>query len=115
MTLAKQKENINTLLQLIKENPDLEIVPMVATECIFDDSWSYWMAEWSKARVTKYWCSDERVYQYDEDFDRLVEDWIDKNFEKYAGLSENELKILAESNVSAYEWTDAIIVYIERL
>jgi hypothetical protein len=115
MTLAKQKENVNTLLQLIKENPDLEIIPMVATDCIFDDSWGYWMAEWSKAKVTKYWCSDERVYQYDEDFDSLVEDWIDENFEKYAGLSENELEILAETKVSAYEWTDAIIVYIERL
>lgn len=114
MNLEKQKENVNALLQLIKENPDLPIVPMVATECVCDDSYRYWMAEWSRAVVTKYWCSDERIYQYD-DFDELVEDWIDNNYENYEGLSDDELTKLAEDKVNDYEWVDAIIVYIESI
>jgi len=112
MNIEKQKEDMSILLGLIKENPELEILPMVATECVQDDSWGYWMAEWSNARVTKYWVSDDRVYQYDEDFDDLVETWIDNNYEDY---TDYELEILAKSIVNNYEWVDAIVVYIENI
>lgn len=115
MNLKKQKENVGVLLELIKENPDLPIIPMVATECVFDDSHGYWMAEWSRARVTKYWCSDERIYQYYEDFEDLVETWIDNNYEEYENLSDDEMEELAEKTVNNYEWVDAIIVYIENI
>lgn len=115
MDLKKQKENISVLFKLIKENPSLPIVPMVATECVFDDSHGYWMAEWSSAKVTKYWCSDDRIYQYDEDFESLVDDWIDDNYEDYERLSEAELERLAEKTVNEFEWIDAIIVYIENM
>ena len=114
MNLEKQKENFDVLLNLIKENPALPIIPMVATECVFDDSHGYWMAEWSKAIVTKYWCSDERIHEYDEDFESLVENWIDNNYEKYKDLSDAELEILAEKIVNNHEWVDAIVVYIEN-
>ena len=63
MNLDKQKENVGALLKLIKENPNLPIVPMVATECVFDVSYGYWMSEWGNANVTKYWCDDERFYR----------------------------------------------------
>lgn len=114
MNLEKQKQNVNALLQLIKENPELPIIPMVATECVFDDSYGYWMAEWSKAKVTKYWCSDERIYQYD-DFDELVDDWIDNNYEDYDDISEEKVTTIAEKTINSYEWTDAIVVYIDNI
>jgi hypothetical protein len=115
MNLDKQRENVNILLGLIKENPNLPIVPMVATECVSDDSYGYWMAEWSKAEVTKYWCSDERIWEYDYSFDELIDYWIDDNFEDYATLSDEELKNLAIKTVNGYEWVDAIVVYIESI
>lgn len=114
MNLEKQKQNVSILLELIGKNPNLPIVPMVATECVFDDSYGYWMAEWGKAKVTKYWCSNERIYQYD-DFDDLVDEWIDNNYENYENLSDNELKELAKKTVNSYDWVDAIIVYIENI
>ena len=113
MNLDKQKENVSALLELIKENPNLPIVPMVATECVFDDSHGYWMSEWGNASVTKYWCDDERFWEYDS-FDELVEQWIDNNFEKYPNLSDEELNNLAEKIVNGYEWVDAIVVYIKQ-
>ena len=114
MNLEKQKNCVNGLLTLIKENPDLPIIPMVATECVFDDSWGYWMAEWSSAKATKYWCSDERIYEYD-DFDDLVETWIDDNYTDYLNLTDDEIEELAKKIVNSYEWVDAIIVYIENV
>lgn len=115
MNLEKQQENVKVLLQLIKENPTLPIIPMVATDCVCGDDYSYWMAEWSEARVTKYWCSDERIYQYDEDFEGLVEGWIDMNYEDYENLSDDDLELLAENTVNNYEWIDAIVVYVKDI
>jgi hypothetical protein len=114
MNLEKQNQNVNHLLQLIKENPDLPIVPMVATECVCDDSYRYWMAEFGTASVTKYCVSNRRIYDYDE-FDELVEDWIDNNCGDYADLSDDELTKLAESKVNGYAWVDAIVVCIENI
>ena len=49
MSINKQKENIAILLNLIAENPDIEILPMVDRDCVFDDSFSYWMGNWGSA------------------------------------------------------------------
>lgn len=113
--LDRQQENINNLLLLAKENPDLEIVPMVATECVFSDDFSSWMAEWGNASIDEYYCSDERIYFKSKDFDELVEDFIDNNFEEYSDLSDEELEKLAEKTVNGYEWVKAIVVRINEL
>ena len=103
------------LLQLIKENPDVEILPMVATECVADDSYGYWMAKWGNARLDKYWCNNERMYSYEQDFGSLVDDWVDNNYENYEHLTDDELCELAKDTVNRYEWKPAIIVYIDPL
>lgn len=113
MKLTKQKENIEQLLQLISENPDLPILPMVAAECVTDDSFGYWGAKWGSAEVIKYYCPDEKIYFYD-DFDDLVEEWIDNNYEDYENLPDKELELMAKRIVNNYEWIDAIIVYISH-
>lgn len=109
------KENVNTLSQLIKENPELPILPLVATEAVRDDSFSYWMAKWGGAKIDKYWCDDERVYLYNEDFETLVDEWIDANYEDYPNFTDEELQKKAENVINSYEWVEAIIVYIEQL
>ena len=62
-------ENINNLLQLIKENPGIEIKPMVDSEVIADDCFSYWCGSWGKAKLDEYWVSDERIYFKENDFE----------------------------------------------
>ena len=115
--IIKQQGNVIELLELVVENPELPIVPMVSIKCALSDDFSYWMAEWGRAKIDKYWCGDERMYSYNEDFDSLVEDWIDDNYyEKvYKNLGDDELRKLAEGKVNNYEWTKAIIVYIRPL
>jgi hypothetical protein len=116
MNLEKQKKNVDILLQLIAENPGLPIVPMVATDCVSDDSFSCWMAEWGEARVDKYWVADERIYSYIQDIDELQEDWVDNNYEDYPEGTEYETLIgIAKKEIDGYDWVDAIIIYINSL
>lgn len=111
----KQKEKIDNLLALIKENPNLPIVPMVATEAVCDDNHAYWMAEWGSAKVDRYWVSDDRIYSYNEDYDDLVDEWIDNNYESYLDVSGDELEKLADNEIQCYAWKKAIIVYINEI
>lgn len=39
--MKKQQENIKHLLNLIQENPDLEIFPMVDTDCVPSDDFGW--------------------------------------------------------------------------
>ena len=45
-----QKENIGKLLDLIKQNPELPILPMVDSEIVADDYCAYWAASWGCLR-----------------------------------------------------------------
>ncbi|MGL6017020.1 MAG: hypothetical protein ACRCZU_13255 [Selenomonadaceae bacterium] len=56
--LDKQKENVNSLLKLIAENPELRIVPMVDSEIVADDNHSRWSGSWGISSVDEMWISD---------------------------------------------------------
>lgn len=96
------------LLDLIKQNPHLPIIPMVNQEVVSEDSWAYWMGSWGSASVDRYYNGEERIYFYDErDMeDLLVEvkgwDWLDTSSE------EEDLNVYR-----SLPWKKAIIVYIE--
>jgi hypothetical protein len=113
--IKKQQNDVNALMQLIKDNPELEIMPMVDYECVLGDDFRYWAAEWGEARVDEYYVCDERIYFRKSDFDTLVEDFIDKNYEDYPNHSDEELEKLAEEKINSYEWEKVIVVYIKPL
>lgn len=104
----KQKENTEELMKLIKENPDLPILPMVAYEIVAEDSHSYWGGSWGSAEIGKYLVAGERItYKGDDDPEELVEEMTSS--EDFENMTEEEIK-------QAYEnlpWIEAIIVYIE--
>src|SRR5690554_4846945 len=69
-----QKQNIDTLLTLIKENPGLEILPMVDSDIVESDEYGWWVGDWGFAEIDEYWCGeggDERIYFKSEDFESL--------------------------------------------
>ena len=111
----KQKKNVKVLLDLIKENPDLEILPMVYSEVVFDDSYSTRVGAWGTANIDEYHHSGDRIYFKELDFEELVEKFIDDNYEEYPNLTDEELEKLAEKEVNNLEWTRAIIIYIDFL
>lgn len=50
MISERERQNRDELFRLIKENPDLPVVPMVDGEICGDDS-GYWMAGWGESRM----------------------------------------------------------------
>ena len=62
------------LLKLIKENPDLPVVPMVEGEVVGDDSYHYWLGSWGKAEVTEYYLGNEKVHFKSDDIEDVLMD-----------------------------------------
>lgn len=92
-TVEKQKEMVSELLQLIKENPELRIVPMVDTEAVGGDEFGWWLSRWGKASVEAIYSHDERCYIRSEDEDSLIEDLCESM--EVEGLTDDEIYKLA--------------------
>lgn len=114
--IDKQQENISHLLQLIKENPELPIMPMVSTECVGGDDYSYWAAEWGKASIEEYWVDEDNegtIYYKSSGYDDLVEKYLDQMECNFPSPEQN--LSYATKMVDEYEWKKAIIVKINEL
>lgn len=108
-----QQENAKTLFELIKENPDLPIVPMVATEIAASDDYSYWMGSWGKAEIDSYTCYDNHMVYLSDGVNDIFDDVFDDSLEMPDGLTEEEQDKFIEDAVMGLDWTKAIIVRIE--
>lgn len=109
--LQYQQEKINELLNLIKENPDLMIVPMVDSELVADDGFNWWMGSWGKAEVDEIYISDERVHLRSADEDSLIDEICD-NLDNFDDRTAEEAYELAKEEVSQYKWQKVITVSI---
>ena len=104
---------MNKLLELIKEHPDLEIVPMVDAEVIGDDC-GYWMGEWGNCEVTEYYLGREKVHFKDDDEENVLCDMIGCEY----GCDEDGRDIYELSNAEwekiyqSIPWVKCIVVYI---
>lgn len=95
------------LLDLMKQNPHLPIVPMVDAEIVADDTYGYWLGSWSTASLDKYYKGEERVYFYDEcDPEDLVVEV--KGWDWYDTASEEDIMEVYHS----LPWTKCIVVFI---
>ena len=114
--IERQKENVKTLLELIKDNPDLEIKPLVDSEVVADDDHSWWGAAFGKAEIDEYYCEDDRMYLKSLDWEELIDDQVDilKNDDKLRNLSlsDDQLLKMAEREVEAFPWVKAIVINI---
>lgn len=106
-------ENTNKLLELVTENPDLPIIPMVNYEVCSED-YAYWMASFSTCSVEEYmideWYSNGCVrFKSDDEEDTIIEG-IAKH--KYGDCTNVDNWKKAEDYLKTL-WKKAIIVYIE--
>jgi hypothetical protein len=107
---------IEELLKLIKENPDLPIIPMVGSEVVAEDSSSYWVGSWGRCELTEYYIGRERVhFKDDDDAEDVLTDMVGceygetKDGKDIWDLSDKEWEEL----VASLPWVKAIVVYIE--
>lgn len=111
MISERERKAREELFRLMRENPDLPVVPMVDGEILRDDS-GYWLAGWGKSRVDEYLVCEhsERVaFKSEDDLFGTLEDYCP--YEEYEQLPESESE--CRPIYDALPWTKAIIVYIE--
>lgn len=101
-----QKENVKQALELIKENPELPIMPLVNYEVAAGDECMYWVGSWGKAEIDDYCTHDERVH--------FLSDGIDELFEQFFGNTiEDASPEYRKKLVESMGWTKAIFIKIE--
>lgn len=111
--MVEHNENIKTLLELIKENPELPIVPMVDAE-IVGDGYGRWSGTWGKAMVDRYVIADigweaRIIFESDGDVLEALEKYLtDDEFER---LSDDEAEW--QKIYDGLPWIKAIIVNID--
>ena len=105
---------IDELLQLIKDNPDLPIVPMVYGEIVEDDSYTWWLGHWGRSEVTEYYLGEEKLHFKDDDEEEVLSDLegckygCDRQGRDIYELSDDEWEELYES----VPWIKCIVVHI---
>jgi hypothetical protein len=102
------------IIKLIEENPDLPVVPMVDSEVVADDSYTYWMGKWGECKVTEYYLGNEKVHFRDDDEEDVLCDMSGCKYDhdpqgRYIyDLTDDEWDALYKS----IPWTKCIVVYI---
>lgn len=120
--LESQKSKVEKLIQLIQQNPDLRILPMVDGELGGSD-FAYYAGSFGHAEVDEVYYSDERIYFRSFDVERLEEEAFNRlesyvqmyNDDKQAASSTYYARIeeKARQEVNNLEWTKVIVVKIE--
>lgn len=112
-----QKKNVQTLLDLIKDNPELKIVPMVDSDIVADDGYSSWLGSFGKAEIDYILNNGERIYFKSIDEEELIEDQIE-NIESEAQILHDShplwrpIEERAAERVKGYGWEKVIAVWI---
>lgn len=109
-----QQENLNTLLKLMKENPELRVTPMVDLEVVCSDDYSRWLGRFGKVDIDYIWCDEEEIYFKSSSINNLINKRLEilGCNEELKDLSEEELKEIAEKEVEELEWEKVIAVNI---
>lgn len=106
--------NTECLLKLIKENPDLPVIPAVDAEVVGDDS-HWWIGSWGRSKVTEYYQGRELLHFKTDDEEEALVDMVGckyaetKDGRDVYDLSDEEWKELYDS----LPWVEAIVVCID--
>lgn len=103
-------EKTERLLELVKGNPELPIVPMVDGEIVAGDEFGTWMGAFGYSRVDHYVIADDGMVCFKSDGD--VFDVLERCLSKkeFDDLPETESESWAAYD--ALPWKEAIIVDI---
>lgn len=104
-------DNIKHLIQLMDENPDLPVIPMVGQDIVADCT-GEWVAYFGKAEVKKMCIYGEKVvFREEKNAIKTVEAL------ELEGLTEDRTREESIEKLNGYldelDWLEAIIVHIE--
>lgn len=113
MISERERKNRDELFRLMKENPDLPVVPVVDGEICGDDR-GYWLAGWGESRVDEFLIckrAERTAFKSEDDVFGTLEDYLSyDDFDKLPDLESENRPIY-----DALPWKKAIIVYIETV
>lgn len=107
-------KEMEQFLELIKENPDLPIVPMVDSEVVADDCYQNWLGAWGRSEVTEYYLGRNAVHFKDDDEEDVLSDMVGCKYDRTPDgkdiydLTDDEWDALYKS----IPWTKCIAVRI---
>ena len=101
-----EKRNRDKLFHLMRENPDLPVVPMVDSEVVADDGYSDWMGYWGNAELSAYVLTDDRVLFRGCDDEEVLD-----AFDEYAGWEDWPDEKVDEA-IKNFPWIECIVVHI---
>jgi hypothetical protein len=67
----KSNEHVKQLIKLSEENPELEIIAKVESECVPNDDNGWWGARIGESNIEEYWIPGE-VYLFEDDIGDLI-------------------------------------------
>ncbi|MEG0728152.1 MAG: hypothetical protein RR420_00880 [Anaerovoracaceae bacterium] len=121
---SQQQEKVYILLNLIKENPDLKVIPMIDSDiCCSDHNW--YNGTWGDSEIDEAYYYNDRIYLKLHDRDELVEEYMqnicdaeitnDVTTDEETEYSYESLKERASQIVDNLNWEKIIVVYIKYL
>lgn len=107
--------NTKEFIKLVQENPDLPVVPMVNTEVVDDDCYSWWLGSFGHCEVTEYTCVEmynESRFVTRDDIDEIEEYFMNEILDEDESLSAEEVETMAIEKAKVLDWIKAIVVWI---
>lgn len=107
-------KKLSDLFVLIKQNPNLPVIPCVDGEIVADDSFNWWFGSWGKASVDTFICVEDYGILYKDDIGYIFEMFFE---DEKCGITKDtpkdeEEKIMREY-VDMLPWQTAILVNID--
>lgn len=108
-------ENLLKLIELVKENPKLRVVPLVDSAVVIDDGYSYWLGSIGKPRLDDIYMPADHIYLKSNDKDELVEQFLDDRYFDaiFQTYPEKEQYQKAKAHVASLSWEPVIVVPIQ--
>ena len=108
----ENREQTNTLRNMLTSYPDLPLIPLVDSDVVASDEFTNWLGSISDVRLEQVLSKDEELFILSIDEERLRERailesgydliWTDEQLEDYA-----------VKEVAAYDWKYAIVIWID--
>lgn len=99
-------KNIEDLIKITKENPDLPIIPIVDSTIVADGAYSWWMGSFGKVFVDEYFSTEDGVFLKSKE---KMEDAI----YFFYGCDIDDFEEDIEEVYNKIKWKKTIIVSIE--
>lgn len=109
----EKRKHIDEFIKLVKEHPELPVIPMVSGEIVGSDEYAHWMGSFWKSDIREYAIDSyygDGFVRYRDDYgaeEELVESIAEG---KYKGTDEDYRRAKQEAEKL---WMKAIILYIE--